>query len=50
MWSILADVEPSGPVWSDVDAMADDPAHDPADDPSRPEDLQATFCATLVDE
>jgi 2-succinyl-5-enolpyruvyl-6-hydroxy-3-cyclohexene-1-carboxylate synthase len=46
MRSILADVEPSGPVWSDVGAMA----HDPADDPARPEDLQATFCATLVDE
>src|SRR5688500_19128484 len=39
MGSILADVERGRPVWSDVGAMSE-----------RPEDLQATFCATLVDE
>jgi 2-succinyl-5-enolpyruvyl-6-hydroxy-3-cyclohexene-1-carboxylate synthase len=36
---ILADVERLDAVWSDVGPMA-----------LRPEDLQATFCATLVDE
>ena len=42
MRSILADVEDAERVWSDVGAMSTR-----AD---RPEDLQATFCATLVDE
>src|SRR5688572_29443348 len=45
MAPILADVEDGDRVWSDVGAMST-----LADRPDRPEDLQATFCATLVDE